>query len=102
MTDRLTGLDQPLPEEQHCYRRGDVVSDNVMVLSQRSRARPHITSDLDGSFDFGSVEFQRKDGGYFFASKWLELKFTALSFRVELEKEADIHEPSVSKEANAR
>jgi hypothetical protein len=93
----------PLPKEQHCYRRGDVIADNVTILSQRSGARPHITSDPDGSLDFGSVEFQRKDGSYFFVSEWLELEFTAMSVRVEFEKESGhIKDPSATEEANAR
>jgi len=76
----------PLPQEQHCYSRGDIIADGVTILSQRSGTRPHIISDPDGTFDFGSVEFRGMDGGYFFASEWLELEFKAVSVRVELEK----------------
>ncbi len=78
----------PLPQEQHCYRRGDVIADGVTILSQRGGALPYISSDPDGTFDFGSVEFRGIDGGYVFASEWLELEFKATSVSVALEPES--------------
>jgi len=85
LTGEHPSYQPPLPHEQHCYRRGDVIADDVTILSQRGGAWPHIGSDPDGTFDFGSVEFRAMDGGYLFVSEWLELEFKATSLRIELE-----------------
>ena len=59
----------PLPQEQHCYRQGDIVVDDITILSQRGGTRPNIIRDLNGTFDFGSVWLYATDGVYFFSSE---------------------------------
>jgi hypothetical protein len=77
---------RPPPQEQHCYRRGEIVADGVTILAQRPGPRPNILIDPDGTFDFGSIELYGRDANYLFVSEWIELEFLAESVTVELDR----------------
>lgn len=75
----------PHPGEQHCYREGDIIVDEMQKLAFSERRPSLLLEDPDGTFDLGSIEFSQQGDIYLVTTDWFELQFRAEAVTVTLE-----------------
>ena len=74
----------PKPGEQHCFRGGSIVVELPSIVDWQP-GKPTITRDLDGTFDFGSIELYRSGPSRFrFTTEWFDATVDAERLRLEL------------------
>ena len=74
----------PKPGEQCCFRGGSIVVEQPSIVDWQP-GKPAITQDLDGSFDFGSIELYRRGPGQFrFVTEWFDATVETEHVTVEL------------------
>lgn len=74
----------PKPDEQHCYREGEIRWDQVRVVHSRSLPSVFATADPDGTLDLGSIWYTESEGVHHVEADWFDLRFTAGSMKVVL------------------
>jgi hypothetical protein len=66
------GYAPPSAGEAHCYREGSLVLGRPSIIDWKP-GRQTIIKDLDGSYDFGSIEIHRAGAGrYRFITEWFD------------------------------
>ena len=76
----------PLPGEAHCYREGFIRCSGATVLKWRWDAAPRIMKDLDGTFDFGSIQLYRvSETSHRFITEWFDATIEAGWFDLVLD-----------------
>ena len=80
---------QPRLGEQHCYREGSIVIERPSIVNWRP-GKPSVTRDLDGSFDFGSIELYRQGpSGFRVVTEWFDATFEVEHLRLQLSSVKD-------------
>ena len=78
----------PKPGEQHCYREGSIVLEQPSIVEWRP-GKPTIMRDLDGTFDFGSIELYRFGPSRFrFVTEWFDAIVETGCVSIELSNES--------------
>jgi hypothetical protein len=74
----------PRTGEQHCYRQGSIIVEAPSIVDWQPLL-PTVTQDVDGMFDFGSIELYRRGPNRFrFVTQWFDTTVEAAQLHLRI------------------